>query len=851
MTISTVDIGTGVGTVAATSVFATVPSGGVPAGAAIIVGCMEHNTSASTMTVQDTAGNVYTRIDGLLLNGLSANGKQTVFYCLGAKPLSSGNTITYNCSASNTCAISAHYAFNVSAIDATAQGTADGTGFSATSTTQAVSGEELIVFGAWVGTLSGFSQDSNWTDTPPTTTGNGNLVGVLGAKRATTTAGSYSWSPAGSATGTASIVIGLEEAVPARRPRVEHLALVDAAWAPPQPDPVPPRRLVQIRTQVAANGSVVAGPLPVGAGYVAETDGKGSITSDAYVAETNVTNVIYPPFPRNDQNATAWGWEAAPQPQLLTRNVVSQPAPITTVPFPGWQMAAALLAWAAVDASWPQPARATLTPSAPAAVQVMAAPPQQNTVVAAWYAVEIPRAPARTPVATPSGPAAQPPPRTSIAPTAVLAGLAWQGIPDWPSQRAKLAIYGPSVPPPFVPGTKQSAIAVWSWQDGDRPQDRRLLIPSSGPGANAPPSYVPGPLISIIGSWDIPPFPPQPRPVVIIQQHLLTSGGSVVLGWQSAGYASETVPASGSVLAAGYLTEVALVPPPPPVVNNPPFGLPNPVVLAEIIDWWREPPPLAIPIPFIGSLKLPDNPPSPVWQVVYWIDDDYQQPPRAIVPPPTVPPVPYIAHQEVNLSWIFPEPMFQTVRVSAMPPSAPPAQNPPFAGGAQVPEEVLIDWLPDPPQAPVLATGTLPGYLFLPTLRVNFDFVTWPRQRNYVTSSPVPGMPRGNDFPSIDPAEVVTGTWDFGPWLPTGVTIVGINAMSVATIIGADASPASRLVGAPQIAKSPSTGASQCAILQQIGNMIAGVVYRLTASVQTSDGQSLVLYCHERCVVPN
>jgi len=101
MAITTTDIAHNFSASAVASLAVTVPGGGVPAGATIIVGCVEGNTSATSMTVTDTAGNTYTRVDGLTLNGLAANGKQTAFYCVNCLALSSGNSITYTCSASN------------------------------------------------------------------------------------------------------------------------------------------------------------------------------------------------------------------------------------------------------------------------------------------------------------------------------------------------------------------------------------------------------------------------------------------------------------------------------------------------------------------------------------------------------------------------------------------------------------------------------------------------------------------------------------------------------------------------------------------------------------------------------
>jgi len=220
MAITTTDIAHNFSASAVASLAVTVPGGGVPAGATIIVGCVEGNTSATSMTVTDTAGNTYTRVDGLTLNGLAANGKQTAFYCVNCLALSSGNSITYTCSASNKCALTAMYATGVYFVDTsvTGSGRTSGIGFDAfASNNQQTSFELLVAFGAWVSTLSGFVQDGAWSDTPPTTTGTGNTIGVVGGRMISAGNAFYEWHPSGSVTGgagsgVASMMLGFMEA---------------------------------------------------------------------------------------------------------------------------------------------------------------------------------------------------------------------------------------------------------------------------------------------------------------------------------------------------------------------------------------------------------------------------------------------------------------------------------------------------------------------------------------------------------------------------------------------------------------------------------------------------------------
>lgn len=111
-------------------------------------------------------------------------------------------------------------------------------------------------------------------------------------------------------------------------------------------------------------------------------------------------------------------------------------------------------------------------------------------------------------------------------------------------------------------------------------------------------------------------------------------------------------------------------------------------------------------------------------------------------------------------------------------------------------------------------------------------------------------MPQGRDFSVIDAGEIVTGTFDFGPWLSSGVTIASILSTTCAVYQGTDASAATRLVGPAVIGPSPSSGAISAAVLQQWGNMVAGVCYRLDATVLTSDGQTFTLWAHQLCQQP-
>lgn len=118
--------------------------------------------------------------------------------------------------------------------------------------------------------------------------------------------------------------------------------------------------------------------------------------------------------------------------------------------------------------------------------------------------------------------------------------------------------------------------------------------------------------------------------------------------------------------------------------------------------------------------------------------------------------------------------------------------------------------------------------------------------RTFVTISRN-GMPQGNDFSVIDNTEIVTGTFDMGPWLQFGQAIASVESVTCAVNYGTDADAATRLVGAPSIGPSPFTGTADAAVLQQWGNMLPGVTYLLVATVLLNDGQQLTLWAHQSC----
>lgn len=146
MAISVTNIGTATGS-SGGSLAVTVPAGGVPAGALIVVVVSE---GASTVggSVADTAGNTYTAVTGVFNNAASASGYGRMYYALNATALAQNNTITFTRQTSGSnAAMSAMYATGIqtaSALDTAVTNTATGS-----STTPSVTSGTLLSAGAF------------------------------------------------------------------------------------------------------------------------------------------------------------------------------------------------------------------------------------------------------------------------------------------------------------------------------------------------------------------------------------------------------------------------------------------------------------------------------------------------------------------------------------------------------------------------------------------------------------------------------------------------------------------------------------------------------------------------------
>jgi hypothetical protein len=103
--------------------------------------------------------------------------------------------------------------------------------------------------------------------------------------------------------------------------------------------------------------------------------------------------------------------------------------------------------------------------------------------------------------------------------------------------------------------------------------------------------------------------------------------------------------------------------------------------------------------------------------------------------------------------------------------------------------------------------------------------------------------------------EVVTGGLDFGLWLNPGVTIdPDTLAVAVVNYSPSSGSPYVSLVGDPQLGTIPQSrggsGIKNASVLQQWQGLGAGIS-RITFTVQTSDGETLIGWTHQPVGVPN
>ena len=112
------------------------------------------------------------------------------------------------------------------------------------------------------------------------------------------------------------------------------------------------------------------------------------------------------------------------------------------------------------------------------------------------------------------------------------------------------------------------------------------------------------------------------------------------------------------------------------------------------------------------------------------------------------------------------------------------------------------------------------------------------------------------EFPDIEAGDGKRQTlgFDFGRFLPAGVTLVTNPTVEIHVIEGDDPSPSDRLIGAAVIGTIPlaerGSGKSNTAILQQVGNFPGTVEYVIAAACERSDGDTANMWTHIKAVLP-
>jgi hypothetical protein len=109
-------------------------------------------------------------------------------------------------------------------------------------------------------------------------------------------------------------------------------------------------------------------------------------------------------------------------------------------------------------------------------------------------------------------------------------------------------------------------------------------------------------------------------------------------------------------------------------------------------------------------------------------------------------------------------------------------------------------------------------------------------------------MPQGPDLSQMDVGETITGAVDFAAWLPPGVTIAAIVSVVISNDQPPTGSPFATPVGGASIGTAAvaqgGSGITNAAVLQQWQGLLPGVI-RITATIRTSDNQTLIGWVHQ------
>jgi hypothetical protein len=133
------------------------------------------------------------------------------------------------------------------------------------------------------------------------------------------------------------------------------------------------------------------------------------------------------------------------------------------------------------------------------------------------------------------------------------------------------------------------------------------------------------------------------------------------------------------------------------------------------------------------------------------------------------------------------------------------------------------------------------------------EFASAAPYRNFASRLGLP-MPRGRDFSKMDVGETVTGAIDFAAWLPAGVSIASITSFVATNYFPNTGSAFVETQGSPSVGTVPvsegGSGVTDVAVLQQWTGLAPGVA-RLTATITTSDGQTLIGWAHQQVQTPD
>lgn len=123
--------------------------------------------------------------------------------------------------------------------------------------------------------------------------------------------------------------------------------------------------------------------------------------------------------------------------------------------------------------------------------------------------------------------------------------------------------------------------------------------------------------------------------------------------------------------------------------------------------------------------------------------------------------------------------------------------------------------------------------------RIQYAIVA-PRWRYTLIAQEFYGMPFFGALPAVDQNQKQTLTFDFGRFLPPGVTLSGTPSLTLAVANGPDPSPASRITAGPILGTAPQniggTGLASCAILVQVATCVPGTQYLASFFASRTDG---------------